>query len=114
MCRAWVYCVACFLFLACAVQSDAGSKKRVAKKIKEPAATVEEVKEEIAKENTEGEAILALRVELLNWKKKYYIEHSITMQLRVLNELWNNPEFQESQKKARELDKQLKKLMLLQ
>jgi len=93
------------------VQSDAGSKKRIAKKVE---ATLEEVKKEIAEENTEGEAVLALRIELLNWKKKYYIEHSITMQLRVLNELWNNPEFQESQKKARELDKQLKKLMLLQ
>ena len=58
-------------------------------------------------------AIKSLEIEMLNWKKKYYIEHSLTIQLKAMNQVWNDVEFQDVQRHIREIDKQLKQLTIL-
>lgn len=72
---------------------------------------VEQVQAEIQLDT--GNALLGLKIEVLNWKKKYYIEHSLFMQLREMNRLWGTPEFQEVQREIRGLDRELKRLSAL-
>jgi hypothetical protein len=71
--------------------------------------------EEIAQNENEevADPILGLKLEMLNWKKKYYLEHSLALQLKAMNQVWNDVEFQETQRQIRETDGQLKQLTIL-
>lgn len=57
-------------------------------------------------------AIIPLKLELLEWKLKYYQEKTISIQLRAMIQVWNQVEFQEIQKTIRETDQAIKHLLL--
>ena len=112
---------ACFLllFLSCSV--DAGEKKET-KRIDKPEITkpidqVEKVKKELlddaSKESGDAYSIIGLKAEALKWKKDFYAQKSVAMQLKAMVELWNKPEFQDNQRLGRETDKELKRLLIL-
>jgi len=113
---------ACFLllFLSCSV--DAGEKKET-KRIDKPEITkpidqVEKVKKELlddaSKEKGDARAIIVLKVEALKWKKDFYAQKAVAMQLKYMIQCWNDTAFQEVQRSGRETDKELKRLLILQ
>ena len=57
-------------------------------------------------------AIIPLKLELLEWKLKYYQEKTISIQLRAMIQVWNQVEFQKTQKIIRETDQAIKHLLL--
>ena len=105
-----------FISLSCSV--DAGDKKEARRIDKPSAAKVEAVKAELMNEETNGSsdarAIMGLKVEALQWKKKFYEQQSIAMQLKYMIQCWNDTAFQDVQRTGRETDKELKRLLILQ
>ena len=83
-----------------------------------PEATVETAKQslvnEVVKGHETGPAIIALKVEALQWKKQFYAQKSEAMQLKYMIQCWNDPQFQEVQRIGKETDKELKRLLILQ
>jgi microcompartment protein CcmL/EutN len=73
---------------------------------------------EIEKAEEKGEEIKAsviipMKLEGLEWKLKYYQEKTVSMQLRAMVQIWNQPEFQETQKIIRQTDQEIKRLLIL-
>lgn len=60
-----------------------------------------------------ADQLSGLRVEVLNWQKKYYQEKSTAMQLRSINGLMQVPEFIDLQQTIQDLDKKIKQLQLV-
>ena len=101
--------------VACCVSADEGKETR---RIDKPEPTVDTIKQglidEAAKEYGTAQAIIALRVKNLQWKKQFYAQKSEAMQLKYMIQCWNDPEFQEVQRIGKETDKELKRLLILQ
>ena len=79
------------------------SKKAETKKVEEKKDQIQEL----------ASVIHGLRIEVLNWQKKYYIEVSNNMQLRAMNNLWQTPEFVNNYKQILDTDKTLKQQQLV-
>lgn len=116
------------VFFACAPFTTAQDEKRITPLVektikKEP--IKKEIKKEVPKKEVKKEAksclvekdvaimLLGLKLKSLNWEKKYYIEKSLTMQLKALNQLYSTSEFRGIQGKIEKLDQQLKRLSIL-
>ena len=63
-------------------------------------------------EMIKASAIIPLKLEGLKWKLKYYQERTVSMQLRAMIQVWNQVEFQETQKIIRQTDQEIKHLLL--
>jgi len=110
---------ACFLllFLSCSVDAGEEQEKIDKPEIIESIDRAEKVKKELldaaSKEAGDAYAIIGLKAEALKWKKDFYAQKSVAMQLKAMVELWNKPEFQDNQRLGRETDKELKRLLIL-
>lgn len=100
--------------IACCVSADEG---KVTKRVDKPA-TVDTIKQglidEAAKEYGTAQAIIALRVKLLQWKKQFFAQKSEALRLKYMIECWKDSVFQEVQRIGKETDKELKRLLILQ
>ena len=66
------------------------------------------------KQNKEvADTIIALKAEVLNWQKKYYVEKSTRLQLQAMNNLCTTPEFIDNYGLILETDKKLKQTQLV-
>ncbi len=110
------------MFLFCSVNAEEATgpvKPEPIKKVAGDPVIVEEplfeegVIEEPAKDSN-AYAFIALKVEVLKWKKDFYAQKSVAIQLKYMIQCWNDPEFQEVQRNGRETDKELKRLLILQ
>ncbi len=119
MFRRYIFLVLLF-FLALSCSADAKDKKETrqidTEKIQiNPVETVKkELIDEAAKEQGNARAIIALKIEALKWKKEFYAQQSLTMQLKYMIQCWNDTTFQDVHRNGREADKELKRLLILQ
>jgi len=101
--------------IACCVNADEGKETQ---RINKPETTVDTIKQDLidkaAKEYGTSQAIIALRVEALKWKKQFYAQKSEAMQLKYMIQCWNDSAFQEVQRIGKETDRELKNLLILQ
>lgn len=70
--------------------------------------------EEVGEINPDARAVIALKVEALKWKKKFYQQQAIAMHQNYIIKCWNDTAFQDIQRFGRETDKELKRLLILQ
>lgn len=63
-------------------------------------------------EEIKASAIIPLKLEGLKWKLKYHQEKTVSMQLRAMISVWNQVEFQETQKIIRQTDQEIKHLLV--
>ena len=64
-------------------------------------------------EEIKASVIIPMKLEGLEWKLKYYQEKTVSMQLRAMIQIWNQVEFQETQKIIRQTDQEIKRLLIL-
>lgn len=64
-------------------------------------------------EEIKASVIIPMKLEGLEWKLKYYQEKTVSMQLRAMIQVWNQVEFQETQKIIRQTDQEIKRLLIL-
>ena len=100
--------------------ADARDKKKT-RRIKKPTSVeispIEKTKQSLidnaTEDSTNAQAIIELKLKLLDWKKKYYAERSVNMQLKSILQCWNDPNYQEAQKIIRDTDREARQLSIL-
>lgn len=77
-------------------------------------AWADEIEKTVEKaEEIKASVIIPMKLEGLEWKLKYYQEKTVSMQLRAMIQIWNQVEFQETQKIIRQTDQEIKRLLIL-
>jgi hypothetical protein len=64
-------------------------------------------------EEIKASVIIPMKLEGLEWKLKCHQEKAISLQLRAMIQVWNQVEFQDLQKKIRQTEQEIKRLLIL-